>query len=45
MSNLGSTAVVCLITESHVYVVNIGDSRYMAYIDGKCIDLSYDHKP
>lgn len=45
MCNVGSTAVVCLITESHIYVANIGDSRCMAYIDGKCVDLSFDHKP
>lgn len=41
----GTTAVTCLLKENKLYCGNAGDSRAIACINGKCIPLSYDHKP
>jgi len=41
----GSTAVACLITPSHVYLINCGDSRAIL-VSGHRVALgTYDHKP
>jgi serine/threonine protein phosphatase PrpC len=41
----GSTAVVVLITATHVYCANVGDSRAVLCRGNKAVDLSQDHKP
>jgi len=43
----GSCAIVALLVEKKVYVVNVGDSRAIMSADGGnyCINLSIDHKP
>eukprot|EP00300_Choanocystis_sp_HF-7_P036891 c52836_g1_i1.p1 GENE.c52836_g1_i1~~c52836_g1_i1.p1 ORF type:complete len:332 (-),score=71.16 c52836_g1_i1:139-1134(-) len=41
----GSTAVLCLITESHIILANLGDSRAVICTGGRAIPLSEDHKP
>lgn len=41
----GTTANVVLITPSHIYCSNSGDSRGVLMRDGKAIELSFDHKP
>jgi protein phosphatase 2C family protein 2/3 len=43
----GSCAVVALIVEQRVFVVNVGDSRAFLSADGGnfCLSLSNDHKP
>lgn len=41
----GSTAVICLIKNNHLYCANAGDSRMIACINGKLDLLSFDHKP
>ncbi|ONK80891.1 uncharacterized protein A4U43_C01F22900 [Asparagus officinalis] len=42
---VGSTAVVALISSSHIVVANCGDSRAVLYRGKQCIPLSDDHKP
>uniref|UniRef100_A0A1A9WC98 protein-serine/threonine phosphatase n=1 Tax=Glossina brevipalpis TaxID=37001 RepID=A0A1A9WC98_9MUSC len=41
----GSTAVVVLIKNNHLYCANAGDSRAVACINGEVETLSMDHKP
>ena len=43
----GSCAIVALLIEKKIFVVNVGDSRaIMSYDAGNfCINLSIDHKP
>lgn len=41
----GSTAVACLITPSHVYLINCGDSRAILVSGQKVALGTYDHKP
>lgn len=41
----GCTANVVLITPTHVYCSNAGDSRCVASQKGAAVDLSEDHKP
>ncbi|KAI3671650.1 hypothetical protein L1987_87390 [Smallanthus sonchifolius] len=42
---VGSTAVVALISSSHIVVANCGDSRAVLYCAKEAIALSNDHKP
>jgi len=41
----GSTAVVVLITPSHIICANTGDSRAVLRRNGNTLPLSFDHKP
>uniref|UniRef100_A0A915CX64 protein-serine/threonine phosphatase n=1 Tax=Ditylenchus dipsaci TaxID=166011 RepID=A0A915CX64_9BILA len=41
----GTTAVTILIKDSVIYCGNAGDSRAIASVSGKAIELSIDHKP
>ena len=43
----GSCAIVAILIEKKIFVVNVGDSRaIMSYDAGNfCINLSIDHKP
>jgi len=42
----GCTSCVVLITNDTIFCANAGDSRaVLATKGGKCIELSYDHKP
>ncbi len=41
----GCTACVAIITKTHVYVANAGDTRTVIASNGKAKDLSVDHKP
>lgn len=43
----GSCAIVALLIEKKVYVVNVGDSRAIISMDSGnfCVNLSIDHKP
>lgn len=41
----GSTAVVVLITPSHIICANTGDSRAVLRRKGNTLPLSFDHKP
>lgn len=41
----GSTAVACLITPSHVYLINCGDSRAILVSAHSVALGTYDHKP
>lgn len=41
----GSTAVACLITPSHVYLINCGDSRAILVSDNQVVLHTCDHKP
>lgn len=42
---VGCTAVVCLITQTDIYVANAGDSRCVVEVSGKAEAMSEDHKP
>ena len=41
----GSTAVACLISPSHVYLINCGDSRAIFCSDNQVVLGTVDHKP
>jgi len=41
----GCTAIMALITKSHIFVANIGDSRAVLSVEGEALAMSYDHKP
>jgi protein phosphatase 2C family protein 2/3 len=43
----GSCAIVALLVENKIYIVNVGDSRAILSADGGnyCVNLSLDHKP
>ena len=43
----GSCAIVTLIVEKRIFIVNVGDSRAIMSSDGGnyCVNLSLDHKP
>ncbi|KAF3328374.1 hypothetical protein FCM35_KLT06980 [Carex littledalei] len=43
--NVGSTAVIAVVTSSHVIVANCGDSRAVLSRGKQAIPLSVDHKP
>ncbi|XP_051119056.1 protein phosphatase 2C 16-like [Andrographis paniculata] len=42
---VGSTAVVAVVSSSHIVVANCGDSRAVLYRGKEAIPLSVDHKP
>lgn len=41
----GTTAVFAMITQTHIIVGNVGDSRCVMCRGGQTIPMSYDHKP
>jgi len=41
----GSTAVACLISPTHCYLINCGDSRALVCSDNQVVLSTYDHKP
>ena len=41
----GCTAVSLLVTETHLFCANAGDSRCVLCRDGRVLPLSFDHKP
>jgi protein phosphatase 2C family protein 2/3 len=43
----GSCAIACLLTDTHVYCANVGDSRAFMSTDKllEIVELSNDHKP
>lgn len=41
----GTTAVVVLIKDNHLYCANAGDSRAVVSVNGLVSPLSFDHKP
>lgn len=41
----GSTAIACLITPSHAYLINCGDSRAILCSSHRVVLGTYDHKP
>lgn len=41
----GSTAVACLVSPTHLFFANCGDSRAVMSRDGKAIFSTQDHKP
>lgn len=41
----GSTAVVALVTPTHIFVANAGDSRAVLVKNNRAVPLSVDHKP
>lgn len=43
----GSCAIVCILTETSIYIANVGDSRaFISKNNGRiCESLSNDHKP
>lgn len=41
----GSTAVIVLLTPSHIICANTGDSRALLRRGGRTLPLSFDHKP
>lgn len=44
-SHAGCTANVVFITPKSIFCANAGDSRAIAYQNGKVVELSKDHKP
>lgn len=45
MDGSGSTAVVALLTPTHIVCASVGDSRCILACDSKCVALSEDHRP
>jgi len=47
LDSIGCTANVVVIDQGlkKVFVANAGDSRCVMGVEGKCIPLSFDHKP
>ena len=45
IKNSGCTAVVSLVTGDTIYVANAGDSRCVLGVNGKAVQMSFDHKP
>ena len=47
MNRAGSCAIVVIVSDEDIYVINVGDSRaVMGRLSGKeCRALSKDHKP
>jgi len=41
----GSTAITAIITPTHIICGNVGDSRCVLGTNGKCVEMSFDHKP
>lgn len=41
----GTTSNVVLLTKTHIYCANAGDSRACLNRSGKQVELSHDHKP
>eukprot|EP00605_Chrysophyceae_sp_TOSAG23-4_P002895 GSChrysophyteH1.ASY1.ANO1.3190.1 assembled CDS len=41
----GTTCVTAIVTDSHIVVANVGDSRAVLGTAGRCVSLSEDHKP
>ena len=41
----GSTAVACLVSPTHIYLINCGDSRAIAVSDNQIVLHTLDHKP
>ncbi|PNG93955.1 putative protein phosphatase 2C 78, partial [Tetrabaena socialis] len=41
---VGTTAVVTLVTARHLWVGNCGDSRALLVREGEALALSFDHK-
>jgi protein phosphatase 1B len=41
----GSTAITALVTPTHVFVGNCGDSRAILVRGGNAVEMSIDHKP
>ena len=45
LRNIGATSNVILLTSSHIYCANAGDSRSVISKSKKAVGLSEDHKP
>ncbi|KAF7806764.1 protein phosphatase 2C 50-like [Senna tora] len=45
LETIGSTAVVAILSQTHIIVANCGDSRAVLYRGKEAIPLSNDHKP
>jgi len=41
----GSTGVIVVVTEEHIFCCNVGDSRAILSRDGALVPLSHDHSP
>ena len=41
----GSCALVCLVTESHLYIANVGDSRAILSRNSSIEQVTTDQKP
>jgi serine/threonine protein phosphatase PrpC len=47
LDSIGCTANVLLVDhdKKKIFVANAGDSRCIMWVGGKCVPLSFDHKP
>lgn len=43
-SEMGTTAVICLIKQNYIYISNVGDSMAVMYKNGKAEQLTVEHK-